>query len=64
MASLPLDQALEQIAAGAAVAARAAGVLDLLRAGRSRREGGGDGVVGDPAAEADDHGQVRALIVA
>lgn len=50
-----LDQGFDEIATGAAVPARAAGPLDLIDAVRPVRDGGLDRVIGDAAAEAEDH---------
>jgi hypothetical protein len=51
----PLHQRVQEIAAGAAVAAGAARALDLRDGGRALRDGRLDGAIGDAAAEADDH---------
>ena len=50
-----LDQGFDEIATGAAVPARAAGPLDLIHAVRPVRDGGLDRVIGDAAAETEDH---------
>jgi len=50
-----LHQRVQEIAAGAAVAARAARALDLRDGGRPVRDGRLDGAVGDAAAETEDH---------
>jgi len=51
----PFHQRVQEIAAGAAVAAGAARALDLRDGGRALRDGRLDGAIGDAAAETDDH---------
>jgi hypothetical protein len=51
----PLDQRVQEVAAGAAVPARAARALDLGDRARAVRDHRLDGAVGDAAAEAEDH---------
>lgn len=53
-----LDQAFQGLAAGPAVAPRAAAALDLLDRVGARRDDRADGVIGDAAAETEDHGRV------
>jgi hypothetical protein len=50
-----LHQRVQEIAAGAAVAAGAARALDLGDAARAVRDHRLDGVIGDAAAETEDH---------
>jgi hypothetical protein len=51
----PLHQGVQEIAAGAAVSARAARALDLGDRARAIRDERLDGAIGDAAAEAQDH---------
>jgi hypothetical protein len=51
----PFHQRVQEIAAGAAVAAGAARALDLRDGGRALRDGRLDGAIGHAAAETDDH---------
>ena len=52
-----LDQAFERLAAGPAVAPRAAAPLDLVHRAGARGDDGVDGVIGDATAETEDHGR-------
>jgi hypothetical protein len=52
-----LDQAFERLAAGPAVAPRAAAALDLVHGAGARGDDGVDGVIGDATAETEDHGR-------
>jgi hypothetical protein len=51
----PLHQRVQEVAAGAAVAARPARALDLRHGARSARDDRLHGAVGDAAAETEDH---------
>jgi len=51
----PLDQGGQEIAAGAAVSARAARALDLGDRARAIRDDRFDGAIGNTAAETEDH---------